>query len=400
MSTRIPFQQITIEYHVLGEFDGLTPAPVVSLDPQSPNYVKPDNRGIRVVNVPGNLGLIDPDLNGGGAQGDRCIPWVYLDTAGLGGALDAQFAVLDVVVEDGVVTPTSQFPRRFPTGGVDLFYSQKPTTVPQGSALGIVGYGAGTVKILRVNIVAPNDALEEARIKEACCCQAVPCFDTESIDTLDPTTFEVGVTARAVISGTNLFTPTPPPGPSDAFQIEDTTKDFVWIRTDGEGPAVHTEVISADPPPGTGEITLEFTFPSDGAGDYQLVGYDRYNPDCNTSDQGSPLPIINVETLACPVFALVTGDTTVAADSTDNILALTGADLGNPTTAKFTAVIQGPGGSLTVTDIAVAADGLSATITYDASPGVAGSYDLNLIPTLPPEPECDREIYSSLITVT
>ena len=50
----VPFEDLTIEYHVLGALDGTTLAPDIDLDPASPGYNEPDERGIHIVEVPGN----------------------------------------------------------------------------------------------------------------------------------------------------------------------------------------------------------------------------------------------------------------------------------------------------------------------------------------------------------
>lgn len=185
IAKRVPFQQITVEYRVSGTFDGTTVAPNVVLDPSSDDFNEADDRGIHVVDVPGNLGIVDPDLIGSAAQGDRCIPWVYIDTSGVAGIVTSRIAVVDNVErDDGINVPQSQL-TKFTTGGIPLFYSDVSTRIPQGSALGIVGYLEDGVKILRLNIVAPHDAHEFANMLEACCCKGQECPDPPEIDDID-----------------------------------------------------------------------------------------------------------------------------------------------------------------------------------------------------------------------
>jgi len=397
---------MTVEFVVEGELDGETPAPVVSIDPDSDDYVAPDDRGIRVVRVEGNLGLIDPDFNGLGAQGDRCVPWVYLDTGGLAGEPDSQFAVVDVQEEEGVATPIPQVPQRFLTGGMSTFFSQKPTSIPQGSSLAIYGYPAGSDKIVRVNVVAPSTALEEAKIKEACCCSNFPCITPGEpvITSVTPNSYPLDGESTATIEGEWLYTASPtgnsPDGDGNAFTL--FPYDFMWVSEE-TGDTLPTETTGFRTSPFGGDTVIEVTFtPTPGfeAGIYRLVGFDPYDPDCNTAGQDDPVfGVFTNEPIVCPDVTAVDGATGTVGPGSGYILELSGTNLGtNDSGPLFTATLfsQFPVPSqLPITDISITVDDVGAEITYNVG-FTQGSYTLTIIPL---NPACPPIVFEDLIQV-
>lgn len=368
-SRRPPFLQVTIEYRVLGELDGLTPAPNVSLDPDSPDFVPQDERGIRVVNVEGNLGLIDPDLNGGGTQGSRCIPWVYLDTNGVVGAMDSQFGVVDVVPEPGIMVPSGQISPRFATGGLPDFFSRKPTIVPQGSALGIFGYPAGGAeKIVRLNIVAPDDPLEWADIQHACCCADFPCPEPPpTVSTISINQYEVGQTVEFDITGTALGVGTP-----ESF----VPLNYAFVDADTGG-MIPAELVAQTT---LTEARLRISSQNAPAGTYTLLARDPFEPDCSNVGQETPVSIQVTEApMTCPTAASVAGDTQVVSASQNNVVVITGTNFGTGNNPNVDAVtISNGGGMLTVNSFTVVNDTeLSVNFDADNTPGL---YNIDIVP--------------------
>ena len=316
MSRPIPFQQVTVEYVVQGNLDGSTPAPPVSFDPSSEDYVEPDERGIRVVQVEGDLGVIDPDFNSGGAQGDRCVPWVYLDTNGVGGDIKSRFEVVDVQEEEGVSVPKAQLSPRFSTGGLAVFYAEKGTHIPQGSALSIFGYFGDGQKIVRVNVVAPSSALEEAKIKEACCCTNRPCGPIPGLDSfitsISDTFFTLEGESQVEIEGVGLFTSRPTDGHDEGVPgTEWYPWNFAWVGVNNDG-YIPTTTTGFRLLPDGSSLTEATFVPPEGipAGQYQLIGFDPFDPDCNTADQDPPLPIATFDASppVCPEVTALSGD--------------------------------------------------------------------------------------------
>lgn len=391
MPRPIPFQQVTVEYVVQGSLDGLTPAPPVSFDPSSDDYVAPDERGIRVVQVEGDLGIIDPDFNSGGAQGDRCIPWVYLDTGGVGGAIDSSFVVLDVQEEDGISAPIPQV-HRFSTGGLSVFYAEKGTHIPQGSALGIDGYTGYGPKIVRLNVVAPSTALEEAKIKEACCCTNRPCGPIPGspsfISELSAHFFPLDGESTVQVEGFGLFAtrPTDDADPTGGIW----PWDFAWVGVNNDGYLPTT--VTNFRPLLDGTTLTEVTFvPNEGMipGLYQLIGFDPFDPDCNTADQGDPLPIASFDENppVCPEISTIDGAIGfgIPTGATGLPIDLTGLNLGTTDGGPdFTAALLPsfpPGNDpLVITDVSITADDVAATITYNTT-GQEGAWTLVLTPT-------------------
>lgn len=278
----VPFADLTIEYHVLGELDGTTLAPDVDLDPASPTYNEPDARGIHVVQVPGNLGLIDPDGIGPAVQGDRCLPWVYLDSP-VAGAIDSLFAVLDNVDRDnGVVVPAIQRVR-FLTFGVPVFYASSPTRIPQGSVLGVLGYPAGGgTKIVRINIVAPESAAEYAAILAACCCAETTCPDPPILESQDPVgSQDTGQVVTFEYTGQNLIRPSGAPPNFFYVQVENP------VPEPATGGFVQGTVTAFSATTATVDFDLPLSLPPGG---YQIIAVDPEDPSCNSGD-GEQLPL-------------------------------------------------------------------------------------------------------------
>jgi len=382
-TNKTAFLQVTIEYHVLGALDGITPAPPISLDPTSPLFVDADERGIRVVPVEGGLGLIDPDLLVGGTQGDRCIPWIYLDANGLAGDPAAQFSVVDVEPEPGIDVPAGQIAPRFLTGGVPTFFSRKGTLVPQGSNIGVFGYRAGLEKIVRINIVAPRDSLEWAAIQEACCCSDQPCPDLPEITSASITDYTVGTSVDFTVTGSNLgvggalrF------APLDYFLVDGDSNGFIPLQIVSQVTknSVVLRLFTTDAPEGT----------------YTTIARNPFDQDCSNAAQTPPVTISVTNVVVCPDVGAVSGDTIVADGSSNNEITLTGENFGsamNPNVADVT--LTGPGGSLTVDSITIVSD-TSIDVVFDADAGT-GTYALTVFPT---NAACDPVVFPSVVTVT
>lgn len=163
-------QQITLEYRVAVALDGVTPSPVFSVDPSSPDYKAPDPDGIYRFEVD-NLGWIDPDFDVGGTQGDRFLRAALVEgpnaPAGFAGiALLALYTDTDPVTviflqDIAELTGTSY---RLPKGCFE---------VPQGAVLGVTGLegNPGEPVILRISVDVPDSLVEYAEMMQACCCE-------------------------------------------------------------------------------------------------------------------------------------------------------------------------------------------------------------------------------------
>ncbi len=394
-SRRIPFQQITVEYRVLGALDGVTPAPVVNFsDPNGDDFVAPNEQGVRVVEVEGNLGLIDPDFNGGAAQGDRCIPWVYLDTDGVAGEADAQFAVLDNVPEEGILTPAAQVAPRFATGGTDVFFSERPTEVPQGSVLGVTGYpSGGRVKIVRVNVVVPSDPLEWAEIQKACCCveASSPC-EPPDITTVDTLTGQTGVPQQFVITGESLGS-----GPDMDF----IPLKYMFVpNPDGVDPSMTPPIQgTVIDNPDKQNATVEVTFAQ--PGEYVLQAFDPTSPDCNTASNPDfdPLNATIVVEVLCPTGDVpITGDVAPVIGSVNNTVSIAGTNFGSAGSPNVVAarIFNAANVELTVNSISISSDTL-LDLDFDAD-GPLGLYSIELTPA--DEVNCDPVVLADQITVS
>lgn len=206
-------QQYTLEYRVSGTVDGVTPSPVFSVDPLSPDFKEPDADGIYRFEVE-ELGYIDPDFDAGGSQGDRFVRGVLVD-----GPNPSPFALIGVLAffdneEPQAVVPleaiasleTGQF--RLPKGCI---------FVPQGGVIGAVGLqgnGASDPVIIRISIDIPDSTTEYAEMLQACCCESgqQECEPTEIAD-VSPSSFfpfqtplTVTVTGSGFVEGVTQLT--------------------------------------------------------------------------------------------------------------------------------------------------------------------------------------------------
>ena len=387
---RVPFQQVTIEYRVVGDLDGLTLGPNVVLDPNDPAYNEPDDRGIHVVDVPGNLGLIDPDLIGAAAQGDRCIPWVYLDTGGVGGAPGSLISVLDNVERNqGVPVPTEQRAKFF-TAGSPLFYSDRPTSVPQGSVLGIIGYGGGSVKIFRINIVAPQGALEFAAILEACCCADEPCDNPPVLTTADQIVVFFPGSTDVQFTGANLN----PGGQGVQINMIQTADSLGEPETGGfvqgtyQGGTANQADVNFNPGPNIDP------------GTYVATAFDPADPSCNNA--GFPSPTIIFWPAGCPFVDDPQGGLPVnTPEGGPTNFQLSGQNFGtnlSPNVASVRFVSQQSGDDLsnvafdTINDTT-----LDFTVTPTDPPDAFGLYDLIITPV---DAGCPEQKITGVINVT
>jgi len=399
----MPFQQLTVEFQVLGELDGTTPAPRISLDPTDPDYVRPDERGILVVEIDGNLGLIDPDLSGGrSSRGPRCVPWVYIDSPGAGDAF-AQFAVLDALPGNGLSTPFPQKQGPF-TSGLKEFYSESPVCVPMGSLLGVIGYPETLGrKIVRVNIVGSSDIEEQALIDQACCCLQAAC-DPQSgtapvIQSVLPVTLSPGEGQTVTITGINLGEIVGVEGvpPAVTLDIAPLVWALVGANPDGTGEVYFGEILD-------GQATLEevsVTFDLTGAteGTYTLVGYFADEPSCNTTaaalvEGGFPIQITVGDAPGdCPTIDSVSGAVNVGTGTVGNVLVVFGTNLDGVTLGQVALVPQGVGPApLNITNVQINLDG-NLEVTYDAG-FVTGLFDLQIA-----VPDCPTAIETGAVTI-
>lgn len=151
-----PYRRLTytVEYLVPGDLDGVSlPPPSRILSPNS------DPQQLFRPEVPGNLGIIDPDFQVNdvdrlGCFGNRYIPWFWLDSPVAGGA----GASLDLVdITDGVPVLQKQIKD---LSGLSTFFMDSGLIVPQGSALRLSGFTnpGGTPIKVRFNLIPLQDS--------------------------------------------------------------------------------------------------------------------------------------------------------------------------------------------------------------------------------------------------
>jgi hypothetical protein len=166
-------QMRTIEYQVPGLVDGVTPAPPVSFDPESPLYKAPEPDGVvrftadEITQLTGgNLGLFDPDFGVGGTFADRFLHMIEVRTGGAGAA--ATISVVDA--RDPNLAGMEEI--LAPAAEAD-FYRDTCVFVPQGAALGLAGFNAvpGQPVVIRINVVAWGSMEDYAHLLEQCCCE-------------------------------------------------------------------------------------------------------------------------------------------------------------------------------------------------------------------------------------
>jgi hypothetical protein len=148
-------QSLTVDYLVSGSLDGSTPAPVVSRN--GPNST-PFNRTAQIYEPGevGALGLIDPDLGAGGSIGPRCVSQLVLD---LQGQVAPPGARVTVVAETH--SGTVELFEVVDLAGKTVVVAPVPFVVPQGGAIQVEGFAAGSEAVLiRVSIETPKDVSE------------------------------------------------------------------------------------------------------------------------------------------------------------------------------------------------------------------------------------------------
>ena len=368
------FQQLTVEFQVFGALDGSTPAPKISRDPTSPDYIVPDARGIIVVPVQGNLGLIDLDLSGGTAtRGPRCIPWLYLDSPVPGEAFST-FGVLDANPGPGVPVPQPQSTGPV-TGGIPEFYSESPVCVAMGSVFGVFGYPATIQpKLLRINIVGGQDSEEQALIDQACCCLKSTCSPENGnspVITAISGTLSAAPDQVLTVDGANLGT---------ILTLTDlgvVIEPLRWLLIEQPVDGLEAQVFEGTV---TSQATLEqstvtFNLSAARNGLYWLVGYDPDDAGCNTaasaSTQGSFLPFVPLGQLPgqCPSSSQVTGQTVVNQGANGRTATVEGVGFQDGDNIVITADLGL--GTLTVTDVTfVESTEINFTYNADGSPGL------------------------------
>lgn len=161
-------QTLCLQYLVIGELDGVTPAPELA----APRNTGDVNQIYRPEGPVDLLGLIDPDFTPAGpATGisNRLITYIWI-TGAQAGDPDARVAVVDAeepslpILQQLVADMSGQTRLYLPTG----------VFLPQGSALQIRGLrppSGGQVKV-RLYVDILDDPLATAAALEAICCAA------------------------------------------------------------------------------------------------------------------------------------------------------------------------------------------------------------------------------------
>ncbi len=151
-----------LEYIVLRNLDGVTPAPAFGVPPAPEDY---DPATQLISKTVDRLGLIDlTGLPGGSGQlADRIVKWVII----LGPS--PPFATDNVSVSfDGLIAQTDvEIP------GAELgVYSRRCILVPQTAQLRLNGMAGlvGSPVIVRMGVWMPQTRLELAEMMQACCC--------------------------------------------------------------------------------------------------------------------------------------------------------------------------------------------------------------------------------------
>lgn len=185
-------QTIAVEYRVPGSLDGVTPAPQFSLDPRSPDHIKPDEDNIYVVPVK-NLGLIDPTFLTGSAYADRFIKWlvVYGPNPPLG---PDNINVVTLDENGNVVTLRNKITINVAANGV---YAKRCIFVPQGGLLqlrNLVGSAADPI-VVRLGIWRPDSLKALAAMRQACCCREGGRFENTNPPppVIDVNQFNIGI---------------------------------------------------------------------------------------------------------------------------------------------------------------------------------------------------------------
>lgn len=171
-------QTIAVEFRVAGDLDGVTPLdPNFQLDPLLPLPagvdIDPDS-GVYVVEVPGNLGLIDPTFFRGSAYADRFIKWMFIDAADSANLTAAELANVVTRDNDGNVLLLESALTAF-VGTSAGAYKKRCTYVPQGGLLQVQNVvGPSTV---RMGLWRPEGVKDLAAMRQACCCREGGIFE-------------------------------------------------------------------------------------------------------------------------------------------------------------------------------------------------------------------------------
>lgn len=167
--------QRMVEYRVSGILDGLTPAPAISTGRGNANYVRPNAQQIFVVELPGNLGIIVPTMQGGDqAFSDRFVETTLV----FPGSLPLPGARISVVDASGIESgfgATVELKRIYTWGATRLNLTEC-FRVPQGCAIQIVGFGLpnpGLEHVIRFGMRIPTGPNNEPILADECCCTGV-----------------------------------------------------------------------------------------------------------------------------------------------------------------------------------------------------------------------------------
>lgn len=173
-------QMHTVEFQVPGLVDGVTPAPVFSFDPRSPNFKKADADGIvrftaaqMLALTGGNFGTFDPDFGTGGTFADRFLPLIEVVSNGVAGAVR-----IDIVDDDGLVVQQNLF-----AGAEADFYDRDTNFVPQGSDIAFSGYTATPTQpvVIRIGVVEWTDLEDYGDLRSLVFCPDFPAPTWEEV---------------------------------------------------------------------------------------------------------------------------------------------------------------------------------------------------------------------------
>lgn len=164
MPTPNVLRPLVLEYRVAGSLDGVTPSEAVPLPPQIGSPVVPTENKV-VIEVPGNLGLIDltglPGLQG--QYADRIIKWLAIYGPNFPTTTDNVGVAFDGISEgtDLTIPPVANGIRSYNC----LF-------VPQSAQLRVNGMAGspGNPVVVRLGIWQPSSLLELNEMFQACCC--------------------------------------------------------------------------------------------------------------------------------------------------------------------------------------------------------------------------------------
>jgi hypothetical protein len=161
-----PGQTLTVEYQTKS-LDGTTPGKPIILNENVDEFnqdiaVPPNDEGIYVVKQEA-LGLIDPDfVDGGGARGDRFIPWFQVSSSTTG--------KVTIQLVDGA-DPTRVLRDVNTEADVDTtFYRDLTFRVPQGALIRVVGTDLSDV-VVRLRAALDHDGVCEGSSGSGTCAE-------------------------------------------------------------------------------------------------------------------------------------------------------------------------------------------------------------------------------------